>query len=171
MSLGEEDAFIKAMRHGELVRDVNNKIALFQNTGDPRFFWKAFVLLREAGEDIPESFMHQITVWGKALIPAATPHQVATAVQMIGTEKRHIGPKHSAAYEHRWRIASEVERVKKLYKVNLATSIDVVARDRNLTVAKVKKAYHDTFTGPAKKAKATEKEADRSLDATLNAWR
>lgn len=165
------DAYVKELDHEQLVHDVNNEITLFHATSDPRFFWKAFVLLREAGEPIPESFMRQITVWGNALIPAATPHQVAAALQMTGNGKRHIGPKHSAAYERRWRIASEVKRVSEFYKITITKAVATVARNNSLTVAKVKKAYHDTFTAPVTKTKNTSKETARALDSALNSWR
>lgn len=168
----DEAAFFDAIEREQLVHDVNNEITLYQNTGDARFFWRAFLTLREAGEPIPEDFLSKLAQWGSKLIRAQTPTEIASALELGGDEKRHIGPAHSAAYYKRWRLASEVQTMMKMRPtLKLAEAIRIVAKNSGMTTSKVKADYHKVFTAPVSKAGKSRANKGHSLNQAMNAWR
>lgn len=124
----DEEDFGEALERESHVHEVNNEITLYHNTGDARFFWRAFLLIHESGEPMPQNFLDKLAQWGNRVIQAKTPQEIATAIEMTGDDKKHIGPKHSEAYRRRWRLASEVQIVKRLYKIKLIKAIETVAK-------------------------------------------
>ncbi len=164
----EFDRLNVQIKHMEFVRTVNNELALFQNTGDARFFWRAFLRIREAGQPIPDDFLDKLAQWGAKLLTARTPHEIAAALELTGDDKRYVGPKKSDAYRRRWMIASEVKNVQSLYRLKLTKAIETVARNRGLSVPKVKRDYHEVFTAPLKQTKPKK---SGTLDAAMRAWR
>jgi hypothetical protein len=169
----DEVRFLAQLAEQEHVREVNNKITLYHNTGDARYFWRAFLLLREAKKPIPEDVLSKIAKYAEGLISAKTPREIAAALELAGDEKSHTGPKHSQAYAKRWRLASEVQLVKRLRpSLPLKSAIQIVARNRGLTVAKVKADYHRVFTEPlGRAAKGKQKTQIQSLANVMKEWR
>ena len=164
----EFDRLLEQIEHGEHVRRVNNEITLYHNTGDARFFWRAFLLIRKEGKPIPDDFLDKIAQWGGKLLTAQTPAQVATAMELTGDERRHVGPKQSEAYRRRWRLASEVKNVQRQFDVSLQKAIEAVALNNRLSVPKVKRDYHEVFTAPLKQ---TRPKKNGTLDEAMRAWR
>ena len=164
----EFDRLLEQIKHEEHVHEVNNEITLFHNTGDARFFWRAFLLIREEGKPIPDDFLDKIAQWGGKLLTARTPTEIAAALELTGDDKRHVGPKQSEAYRRRWMIASEVKNMQRFYRVKLSKAIEIVARNRGLSVPKVKRDYHEVFTAPLKQTKPKK---SGTLDEAMRAWR
>lgn len=169
----DEMEFLAQLAEAEHVCEVNNEITLYHNTGDARFFWRAFLLIREAKKPIPEDVLSKIAEYANGLISAKTPREIAAALELAGDGKSHSGPKHSQAYVRRWRLASEVQTVMRLRpSLSLKTAIEIVARNRGLTVAKVKAAYHRVFTEPlGRAAKGKQKNQTQSLANIMETWR
>lgn len=168
----EEDQYFADLDHEQHVHDVNNEITLYRQTGDARFFWRAFLLLHESGKDVPKDFMDKLAKFANKLLHAKTPNEIAFALELVGDEKKHIGPKHSQAYYRRWRLASEVQIVQRQYRIKLSEAIAAVARNNCLSIAKVKGDYHKIFSAPQTKAleKAKEKQVG-SLAEAISLWR
>ena len=164
----ESEKFIEHIERQQTVYSVNDELALYRNTGDARFFWRAFLLIRQAGQPIPDDFLNKISQWGGKLLAAQTPTEIAMALELSGNDKRHLGPKQSAAYRRRWELASEVHSVRDLYRLRLSKAIEIVARNRGLSVAKVKHDYHAVSTAPLKQTKP---EKGGTLDEAMRAWR
>lgn len=139
-------AALDRWQRAEKIQQVNNEVALFENTGDGRFFWRAIVRIVESGETLPTSYTKKLAEIGGNLLTAITPNEIAAALEFAGDKGAHIGPKQSRAYVKRWRLASEVRQVKDFYSIPLARAIEAVARNNKLTVSKVKKDYHSIFT-------------------------
>ena len=169
----EEREFHEQLIREELMHVVNNEIALYQQTGDARFFWKAIIELHEHREPIPESYMAQIVRWANSILRLSEPREIATALELTGDGKRKVGPSHSDAFEKRWRLASEVQIVKRLRpSLSLDAALKIVARNRSETFAKVKGAYHSVFTAPvAKQSKKAKQAAKTDLSDAIRAWR
>lgn len=165
----DEKAFFQQIEREQTVHDVNNEITLYQQTGDARFFWRAFLIIHESGDPIPKDFINKLAKFGEKLLQTKTPQELATALELTGDTKKHVGPKHSLAYEKRWRLASEVRTVKELYKISLQKAIEAVARNNNLSAFKVRKDYHSVFTAGVHKA--NKDAAATSLSSAVNAWR
>lgn len=127
---------------------VNNELTLYLSTGDARFFWRAFLLLHKDGRPIPQNFMDKFAQIGERILQTTDVTALPAALELAGSAKDHIGPKQSAAYRARRRLASEVAMVRSGYKISLSEAIRIVARNKKMSVAKVKKAYHDIFTAP-----------------------
>lgn len=158
----------EAMEREAVLRAINNEIAQYQNTGDARFFWRAVLRINKAGEPLPEDFQREIAQFARAMLQAGTAPELARATGMAGSAKKHRGPVQSAAYTRNWRLASEVKTLLQLHpKLTLTAAIAAVARDRGLSVALVKKAYHATFTA----TKPKRKKAPTALDDAMRAWR
>ena len=165
----EENAFFQQIEREQNIHDVNNEITLYQQTGDARFFWRAFLIIHESGDPIPKDFIDKLAKFAEKLLQTKSPQELATALELTGDEKRHIGPKHSEAYRKRWRLASEVRTVKELYKIPLLKAIEAVARNNNLSAFKVRKDYHSVFTAGIRKA--NKDAAATSLSSAVNGWR
>lgn len=163
----EADAPIRVLLRMEHVQEVNNEIRLYKNTGDARFLWRAFLLMRKAGDSIPESLMLKFEEWGRKLIAEDNPRKIASALELAGGQKRHIGLKQGATYRARWMLAGEVANVKSFYNITLTEAIDVVARNNKVSVAMVKKIYHQVVSSK-KPAKAPSSSPD--LYAVLCDW-
>lgn len=163
----EPDDPISVLQRMQHVREVNEEIQLYRNTGDARFLWRAFLLMRRAGDPIPEDLMLKFEEWGRKLIAADSPRKIASALELAGGPKRHIGPKHGAAYRMRFRLAAEVANVQKLYRITLTEAIAAVAHNNGVTAAVVKKAYHQVV--PAKKSRQA-MQTSREIDHTLRIW-
>lgn len=164
----DEKKFIAELERQDHVHAVNNEISLYQNTGDARFFWQAFLMIHEKGDPIPQDFLDKLAQWGRGAIQAQTPKEVAVALELSGNGKNHLGPKQSATYEKRWRLASEVKTVKNLYRISLIEAIRTVARNNSLPIHKVKSVYHEVFTAPLNES---EKNTDgKSLASVMAGW-
>lgn len=165
-------AIIAELERADRIRAVNNEIALFQNTGDARFFWRAYLRLRAAGESVPDDFMAQIDTYASKLLKAQTPLDIAAALDLSGNEKKHTGPKHAAAYARRWRIASEVKIVQDMFPgMTTDKAIKAVARNRGLSHAKVKKDYYQVFPAAKSRRKSVNPSAPPELAAAMRHWR
>ncbi len=148
---------------------VNNELTLYLSTGDARFFWRAFLLLHKDGRPIPQNFMDKFAQMGERILQTTDVTALPAALELAGSAKDHIGPKQSAAYRARRILASEVAMVRDGYKISLSEAIRIVARNNKMSVAKVKKAYHDIFTAPlSADSKSTE---DDSLTQLATLWR
>lgn len=167
-AITETQRLMRQVSHINLMQDVNEEIVLFNNTRDGRFLWRAFVLLHKAGEPMPPTMLDVMAEWGRKLQDAASPVEIARALDLYGTQKKHIGPAHGAAYRKRWMVASEVRLIQEQYRVPLKEAISVVARNGGLSVPKVKKDYHAVFTAPLKKKNTG---GQNILAKTLKTWR
>lgn len=165
----DEKKFIAEIERQDHVHAVNNEISLYQNTGDARFFWQAFLMIHEKGDPMPQDFLDKLAQWGRGAIQAQTPKEVAVALELSGDGKKHLGPKQSATYEKRWRLASEVKTVKNLYRISLIEAIRAVARNNSLPIHKVKSVYHEVFKASGKESK--KRTAEKSLVSVLATWR
>lgn len=167
--------FDKFMREMHVV-DVNNQLALFSNTGDARFFWRAFLLIHERGETIPSQMLDLIATWARELQTAQTPFEIAAALKLSGDAKDHIGPKQSKAYEHRWEVASEVAMLMKIYRAPVGKAIEKVATRRHMPARTVSKFYYAVFPKGIKQSAERPKRAGRSgslpaIDQAMRSWR
>lgn len=170
----DEKQFFDEWERADLVHEVNNEITLYQATGDGRFFWRAFLTLYEAGEPLPSNFLAKFAQLGNSLLSATTPQEISAALEFSANDgRRHVGPKHSRAYEKRWRLASEVKTVLRLRpELSLVAAKRIVARNRGLSLAEVSKTYHDVFTAPLRKSRAIEaKKNERQIDSVLRSWK
>lgn len=158
----ESKAFIEDMKRRDFNTRVNREFELYLDSGDGRFLWRAFLLLHEAGQPIPQNLLDKLAQWGGRLLTAKDPREIAAALELSGA-------KHSAAYRKRWRLAMEVNQVKELF--NLATlkeAIEVVARNRKLKFSVVENNYHSVFTADAGKNKP--RDAEHALTGVMNTW-
>jgi hypothetical protein len=164
----DEKKYIQDLEREQHIHDVNNEITLYQQTGDARFFWRAFLTIHEFGDPIPKNFIDKLAQFGTKILQAKTPQELSAGLELTGDEKRHIGPIQSAAYQRRWRLASEVKTVKELYKIPLSKAIATVAKNNNLGVSKVRNDYHKVFTARTKTV--TQKTPVVSLTDAMKAW-
>lgn len=152
----KDSKLVEELKRRDFVCRINNEISKFNNTRDARFFWRAFLLIQEAGEEIPKEFMEQINSYARVMLNAKCSKDLALDLELFGDKKNHLGLEHSLKYTRRWKIASEVETLIKVSNLNrLKTSgstkitakqaISSVAKKRGMTSAHVHKIYYDTF--------------------------
>lgn len=165
----DEQTFLAELGEQEFNCDIQNELALYRGTRDARYVWRAIALFHEAGRPLPPEFMAKLADWAGRVQQLSDPKKIAAALELTGSEKRHVGPSHSRAHERRWRLASEVQTVRRLRpKLTLAEAIAIVARNRGMSEAKIKKDYHAVFTAPRGKAKAS---AAQDLSQVMTRWR
>lgn len=165
----DERTLLDGLEEQEFNCDIQNELALYRGTGDARYVWRAIAQFQEAERPLPTEFMAKLADWAGRVQQLSDPKKIAAALELSGSEKQHVGPKHSRAYERRWRLASEVQTVRRLRpKLTLAESIAIVARNRGLNHAKVKKDYHAIFTAPLRKPRALNGE---DLSKVIDRWR
>ena len=145
--------FLDQVRKQQLISHVNNEIHLYHATGDARFFWRAYRRLHKAGEPIPQDFLNKIAEFASSILSNDDLSALPKALELAGSDKSHIGPKQSALYRRRWKIASEVEMVKDLYKISTTQAIKAVAENRELSFGNVKKIHWQVFKEPLVKRK------------------
>jgi hypothetical protein len=148
----EPDDFFSNMEGRQINTEINDALALYEKTRDGRYFWRAFIILHEASQPIPQNFLDKLAQIGQRLLTADSAANIATALEFSGDKGKYVGSTTSMAYERRWRVASEVHQVKEFYNLSLNKSFSVVAIRRGLTVFKVKADYHKVFKTPARKA-------------------
>lgn len=157
------------LERADLIRAINSEIALFQSTGDARFFWRAYLRLRAAGEPIPPDFLQRIDGFARALLSARTPQEIARALDLSGSTKKR-GPKHAVAHARRWRIAGEVAALQSTFPgLSASRAIDAVAQSRGLSSALVRKMFYQALAKP--RHKAAEGPPADELAAVLRLWR
>jgi hypothetical protein len=159
------EEFISAMEAEIINSDVNDALALYGQTRDGRYFWRAFIILHESGRPIPQNFLDKFAQIGQRLLEAENTANIATALEFSGNKGKCVGSPRSMAYERRWRIASEVHQVKELYSLSLNKSFSVVADRLQLTVSKVKTDYHKVI-----KASARKNAGPRVLAQQMQGW-
>lgn len=146
---------------------VSNEVALYRNTGDARFLWRAVMLHNDAARPLPVELVAKLAEWGSKVQTLAAPDAIAQALELRGSKKDKIGPRHAITYRRRWRLASEVDLVHRLRPdKSLTEAMKTVARNRGKSFAVVKKAYHDIFTAPVRAHCAS-----ASVQDLLQAWR
>jgi hypothetical protein len=150
------------------VRQVNEEIQLYANTGDARFLWRAFLLMRKAGDTIPEDFMAKFEQWGRKVVAADGLREIAAALELSGGNKRHIGPKHGASYRTRWKLAGEVAHVQRLYSITLKAAKEAVARNSGLSYATVHREYHKVVPSKRRSGSAS---GVMAVDSALRSWK
>ena len=159
-------------RRRDLTLRLNTECALYINTGDARFFWRAFLHLYDAGEPIPQDFLDKFAEWGQKVLAADSPREIALALELAGTDKKHAGRAQGETYRRNWRIGSEVEQVRKLFGVSLEEAIRIVGRNRKLHISVVKTAHDKAFRAPVRKQrKARQGEDSISLQEAVGTWR
>jgi hypothetical protein len=164
----DEVAFIADLEEREFNCEIQNELVLYRSTGDARFVWKAIMLFAEAGKTLPVEFIAKLAEWGGMIQHLSAPEEITAALDLTGEKRQPVGPKHSEAYRLRWRLASEVQMVHKVKGGTLLGAFTVVARNRGLSAAVVKKAYHSVFTAPAKSNRST---GATQLSDALKNWR
>ncbi len=157
----------------DLYAAINRDIAHFQDTGDGRFFWRAYLRCRSAGLPVPDDFMELIDGFASGLVNAQTPQQIGAAMGMAGGVKRHVGHKHSASFVEKWRIAIEVQTVLSMWpNMNKTAALEAVARNNNQSVSVVKKAYYTAKNSqPQKAVKASKPKPAAALAQAISTWR
>ena len=165
----KQDSLLGDLKEHVFAWKVNNEVELYLSTGDARFFWRAFLLLHQAGRPIPQNFMDKFAQMAERILQTADVADLPAALELAGSAKSHIGPKQSAAYRRRRSLAAEVAMVRDLYKISLTKAIRIVARNRKMSEAKIKKAYHDIYTAPLSTSNKSN-EAD-SLTQLAALWR
>lgn len=164
--MNDFDPITASIQEQDFACRIQNNLALYENTGDARYVWRAIFLFHEAKKPLPPALMAKLVDWGGRVQSISDPKEIAAALELTGDNRRHVGPRHSQAYQRRWRIASEVKIVRSLRaSLTLAQAIQIVARNRGLTVAKVKKDYYGTFPAPRRRDKA------QDLSQAMQAWR
>lgn len=146
----DEQEFLNDLEDREFTSIIQDELTLYRQTGDARFIWKAVILFNEAGRQLPTEFMEKLAQWGALVQDASEPKEIALALELSGKEKQRIGPNNSRAYERRWHVASEVQQVQRLYRTSLTSAIMTVARNRGLSVAKVKKDHDSVVRKPSR---------------------
>jgi hypothetical protein len=164
----EIDEFLSDVEDRQINYDVNDALALYKQTRDGRYFWRAFMILHEFGRPIPQNFLDKLAQIGQSLLKAESAANIASALEFSGNKKKYVGSPTSMAYERRWRIASEVHQVKELYSLSLIKSFSVVASHQRLTVAKVKADYYKVIKAPARKA--IKHSGSRVLAQQMQGW-
>jgi hypothetical protein len=166
------DDALRQFMDAEFDRHIRNELSLYQATGDARFVWRAIGRFDMAGRPLPAEFVRKLSVWGAKVQNLSDPKSIAAALELSGTGKSKVGPKHSAAFKKRWRLGSEVLTLMKLHpSLALGAAIKAVARNNALSVAKVKSAYHAVFTAPATEAQRQRAEtAGSELHGVLSQW-
>jgi hypothetical protein len=145
---------MRALARNSVYVDAQNEYALYANTRDGRFLWRAFLLLHRAGKPIPKAFLDKFAEWGEKVIGAESPAQIASALQLSGTTKKHVGVKQGEAYRKRWLLASEVLRLREFKRLGITDAIAAVALSNKLTFAKVKKDYYSVFPATRRRSAA-----------------
>ena len=139
------DSILARLAEDEFIRTVNNDVARYHATGDARFVWKVIARYAQANKPLPMDYVHKLAEWGGKLQQISKPADIATALELSGDEKNKVGPKHSAAYTKRWRLASEVQQVHQRPfgpPISIAEAIRIVARNRALPVSVVHGAFY-----------------------------
>lgn len=127
-----------------LVQRYNDATYLYNSTRDGRHLWRAFVLLHAAGEPMPPDLLDHFAQWAGRVLAADGPREIAAALELAGDDKSYLGRKASQAAKLRLDIARRVHTLRTFYGITATEAIADVARDRGLSVYKVKKAYHST---------------------------
>jgi hypothetical protein len=164
----EPDDFFSDMEGRQINNDVNDALALYKQTRDGRYFWRAFLLLHESGRPIPQNFLDKLAQIGQSLLKAESTANIATALEFSGDERKYVGSNKSMAYERRWRVTSEVEQVKELYKLSVKEALSVVARSQRLAVSKVKADYHKIITASVRRERRSV--GSRALAQQFKGW-
>lgn len=164
--------FVRVLDDITFQNDVDNDLALYLNTGDARFVWRAIARHHGAGKPLPPALMSKLAQWAGRVLALSGADQIAHALELVGTGKDKIGPSHSSAYRRKWKLASEVQIVRRLRPdLSLKDAFEVVARNTGKSVPVVKRAYHDTMTAPTGRAKRAAKKRAPQLQYVLSAWR
>lgn len=167
--------FVRDIQKLQLDVDVGAELALYTNTGDARFIWRAVARCHAADAPLPPVIVDKLAQWAALVQPLAEPAALVAALELSGSAKSKIGPKHSAAYRRRWRLAGEVSTVMRMIpdrkpnKGKLRKALAIVAHRRGLSVSVVKAAYHQTVTADDRGADKLDRAAE--LQAALRAWR
>ena len=148
---------------------VHEELDLYRITQDGRFFWRAFLRLHGSGQPVRQDFLDKLAEIGKKLLSADSADSVVSALEFSGNKKKHVGPETSAAYRRRYVVATKVHWAKTFWNVSLKQAIEIIAKDRNLSVSKVKADYHKIYTAPAKAEKKGTRHRD--IAQAMNAWR
>lgn len=164
------DELQRSVQEASFNAAVQNEITLYANTGDGRYVWRLIALYHEARRALPWEVVAKLAAWGDKIQGLTTPAAIAEALELKGSSKHKRGPSNAAAYRKRWRLASEVDLVRRLFPgiKTLKAAFKVVAANRGLSVPVVKRAYHDVFT-----ATQTQPAADAStvIQDLLQTWR
>lgn len=164
-----EQAILSELAEAEFIRAVNNDAERYRATGDARFVWKVIARYAQADKPLPMDYVRKLAEWGGKLQQISKPADIATALELSGHDKEHVGPARSAAFSKRWRLASEVHRVQRLHAGTLIDAIRIVARNSGKTLAVVKKAYHDVFNATEKRTHRRRRADD--LASIMSNWR
>jgi hypothetical protein len=155
-----------AIDEQQLDIDLENLGKLYLNTRDGRALWSMFLTLHQAGKQIPQNLLDKFAEWAPSLLAANSPQEVCQALDLAGDNKKYKGPAQQRAYDKRWQLASKVLQYLDLYGGTQTQALRDTARNCGVSVATVKKAYHEVFTKPLRNPKRKAK----GLDAAMRGW-
>lgn len=163
----EEKEWLAEVSRVEANNEAHNELVLYQHTGDGRCVWRAISILFEADIPIPRNIHAKLHEWSQA-ISQATNENLARGLELVGDEKKHLGPSLTNKAYARVKLASEVRQVADLYKISITEAMRVVARNSGLKFPNVKRTYHRVFQGTGRKPK----DADPNpLSTAIKGWK
>jgi len=150
----DEVAFVAETMRGDFVRNINDHLRLFKQERNGLSIWRAIQECTHHGEPIPDVIAQKLARWGAELEKANNARDMVRALELTGDKGAYKGPKHLNAIEKRREVASQVELVKGLYRLNNADAIKLVARNSHgrLSHSKVAKDYYSYFAKPSQRA-------------------
>lgn len=163
------DRFLRQLGDLEFDNEIANLAKLYQTTSDARWLWRVVILLHEKRRPIPANLVAKLAEWGGKILELSDPRELTAALELTGQPggTSNVGPKQSAAYERRWRLASEVAAVKRLWpKMETIEACRTVAKNTGTPINYVKSAFYKTFP-----RRAGGNVAHRDLQGAMMSWR
>ncbi|HMO48162.1 MAG TPA: hypothetical protein PKB14_19315 [Rubrivivax sp.] len=146
--LKADDAWLVAgFERMDLVRAVNKNLDLYRHERNGLAVWRAIRICHKYGEPLPANIVAKLAQWGEALEKAATPREIARALDLAGRDRGHKGRRRLDAADRRLEIASAVRNYMDRAGVNATAAIAWYAKNAKpaLSVPAVKKHYYAIF--------------------------
>ena len=143
--------------------EAEDELAIYLSARNGLAVWRALKICHAAGAPLPQVIYDKLAQWAERLDSATSEREIARALELTGSQKAYKGPSTLRVAEMRRAIASEVEQVADLYKLSRPAAFAVVARNRRLSEAKVKKDYYAFFR--VRKAESTDTTIDDAMRA------
>lgn len=161
----EMSAFV---RRASFVKQVNDHMSLFRSERNALSVWRAIRCCHLANEPIPANIIELLAHWADKLESAADARAIGRALELTGGSDEHKGARHLHAVERQRAIASEVALIVRLHGLSKAKAIEVVARNRGLSVSMVKGDFYGFMRARTKRARLGEANTDEAdLDAVM----
>lgn len=128
-----------------LAREVNAELTLYVVTDDARPLWRAYRLLRQAGEPVPEAILREFDTLAAALAGAARK-------DFLGAMK--LRRRRLRAAEARLALASRIALARRVFGLSARQARELIAREDGKSPEAIKRA-HQRHTNPQPDKRAT----------------